>query len=670
MPVDEFGREVPGGRHEGGDFYDHPPPHRGANHHRHRPQHHISPDRRHNNAPPNNLHPSLKYTNEPLLCEYLWEKDKGDTSYEEYRRSYCLNYIRAFFNKHLDDSWFRSKYSPAGRQRFAVMERNRSVQEARALWQQMVRDEAAFRAGARLGGGLKTTTPVPPVSHLFSWQQPGNTTTALLISDIPSVVTDEQIVIAMLNQCTLPDPKQPDLIVYAGTFVPTAGDKVLQRQAIVVGQAHVMQDIWNNLCKGKLPRKEDESVDLEVDSTDPYGRTDYDDDGQGNAPPDGLSIPAKKSTVRAQRLQPTPATVLSAALSSTTRHASDKSAALRLAQSLDKKRQIPADCGIDAVLEKLFGANPDSDEDVLDVCIAYLRRVHLVSFYNGCDQPADAVANALTGKHPSGTIHLRLQDADATLKRAADEVKDSEKGEAAKDLLVQRLDENIRKAMEECERIDSLASTAKGDEQLSLQLGLPLEVIQQAKEIQCSEDRVRDKWVQDHSVMDDDHRARCSFHFCHKLFKDTSFLQKHLLKKHAEYLSAEQAKIHDDYMMKAWDAACDRPIPDVLVDCGIQIGVVAAPVRGQVPDCVDPEPDIWKRKEQEKEKQEHEMMMRSRRDEVRQHHSYAPKEVEPVRRNDFVDVDDMKVEKVEMSFENVDVPAVVVQKKKKKRKLL
>lgn len=708
MPVDEFGREVPGGRHDGGrDYYDPPPPPRG-HHHRQRPpssspppsHHHMSQERREIN-----LHPSLNYAKEPLLCEYLWveknkpkEEDDDDskTTYEAYRRSYCLNYIRAFFNKHLDDTWFRSRYSPMGQQRFAVLERNRSVQEAQALWQQMVQDEVSFLAGARLGGGIKSSSSSvssPPVSHLFSWQQPQSATTALLVSDIPSVVTDEQLLIAILNHCSLVEPKQPDLVVYAGAFIPTTGSLVLQRQAVVVGQAPVIQDIWTNLCKHarskdhSIPRKEDEHdevMSLDVDCTDPYGRLEYDEDGRGGAPPNRLTVPVKKSTVGVQRLRTTSSTtVLTAALSSTTRCASDQVNALRLAQSLDRKRPIPTDCGIDALLGKLFGEDPkDSVQDVLDVCIAYLRRVHLVSFYNGCDQPAKAVADTLTGRHPSSTIHLRLQDADATLKRAADdEVKDSKNGgEVVKDLLVLRLDDSISRAMEDCEKVDELIAATAGDEQLlSVQLGLAPEVIQDAKEIQAAEDRVCNKWLHDHSLMDDDHRARCSFHFCHKLFKDTSFLHKHLLKKHVEYLSAEQAKVHDEYMMKAWEAASDRPVPDVLVDCGSRCGYVAASVTGQVPDCDDPEPGLWKREEerQEKEKQEREMMMRSRRDDVRHHqqhhhhpHSFTPKEAEPVRRSQFVDVDDMKVEKVEMSFENVEVPVVVAQKKKKKRKLL
>lgn len=111
-------------------------------------------------------------------------------------------------------------------------------------------------------------------------------------------------------------------------------------------------------------------------------------------------------------------------------------------------------------------------------------------------------------------------------------------------------------------------------------------------------------------------------------------------------------------MMKYWDAAKERPVPDVWVDCGKRFGTVPAPLTAE-PDCVDPEPALWR--EDEERRQE---SMRARRDEVRQ------SQVKPRPNAGFVDVDDMKEEKVEVKFD--DIPAIVPPpgKKKKKRKLL
>lgn len=172
--------------------------------------------------------------------------------------------------------------------------------------------------------------------------------------------------------------------------------------------------------------------------------------------------------------------------------------------------------------------------------------------------------------------------------------------------------------------------------------------------------------MQDHSILDEDDRARCSFHFCHKLFKDKSFLYKHLLKKHGEFLKGEEAKCHDKYMMKAWDEQERRNVPDILVDCGANFGLVPTPVEGREPDCVDPEPQLWKAEEERRQRQaEQRQRRREERDTAAAAAAIA---ISQKRDAAFVDVDDMKEEKVELSFDSVPDP--VKKKKKKKRKLL
>lgn len=157
-------------------------------------------------------------------------------------------------------------------------------------------------------------------------------------------------------------------------------------------------------------------------------------------------------------------------------------------------------------------------------------------------------------------------------------------------------------------------------------------------------------------------------------------MYKHLLKKHGEFLKAEQAKCHDEYMMKVWDQQDQRPLPEILVDCGTKFGCVSVPVTGQVPDTYDPEPELW-RKEEERRKIYEEQ--RHRREEYRnmnrQQHdegtSITSGTVDaPVRKRGghFVDVDDMKEEKIDLSFDDVAIPPpdATKKKKKKKRKLL
>ena len=57
-------------------------------------------------------------------------QDAEDAAYREYNAKYCLNYVRTFFNHHLDDPWFRSRLSPLEAHRQAARERKRASAEA------------------------------------------------------------------------------------------------------------------------------------------------------------------------------------------------------------------------------------------------------------------------------------------------------------------------------------------------------------------------------------------------------------------------------------------------------------------------------------------------------------------------------------------------------------
>jgi len=333
-------------------------------------------------------------------------------------------------------------------------------------------------------------------------------------------------------------------------------------------------------------------------------------------------------------------------------------------------------------------------EDILDVSIAYLRRVHLFTFYNGC-HASDNVGSVLSGDHPAGTIHLRLRGADDILKKTkeehadmygdlpmgnntngdrdmnGDESKSKEDGDGgegvdnavqrqqqgeendesthassdAKDMLVMRLDTNITRAL-------GVTTTANVTPHI---VNEPVDAM--ADEIEIMEEKNKKEWVDNHAVIDSDGRARCSFHFCRKLFKDKNFLQKHLLKKHPEFLHGETAKCHDSYMMKWWDGEVKRPVPQILVDCGSRFGSVPSSVQGATePRANDPEPDLWR---------EEQIRIQRRHDGG----GGGGGSGGPRGGSDFVDVDDMKDEKVELSFDNI-VPVVPKKKKKKKKRKL
>ena len=129
-------------------------------------------------------------------------------------------------------------------------------------------------------------------------------------------------------------------------------------------------------------------------------------------------------------------------------------------------------------------------------------------------------------------------------------------------------------------------------------------------------------------------------------------------------------------MMKAWDAEEVRSVPPVLVDCGSRFGMVPSHVVGAEPMAEDPEPGLWAKEEERRAKIEEEQRLRRER---RAAAAEADGEMDdglgagskrPREAANFVDVDDMQDEKVELSFEAVEVPVPQPKKKKKKRKLL
>ena len=725
MVVDEFGREVPAGRHNyhrrdrSPSPRDGPPSHlfealptsrhnepRPPSNNRKRKQRSESPARG-RGGKPKKSHPSSLYADEPMLCQFLWKEanpDKEEQEYDEYRRSYCLNYVRMFFNEHMDDSWFRSLYSPLGKYRVALKEQERAIAESKLFLSELetslAKNQATsdsspcfFVIKARLGEGVKQSrnskddaNSVPP-THIF-----GIASKVLPIMDVPPHVTDEQLTFALMSHCTLDKAAVPDnLTMYSSTPA-----KDLSRNCYFLATEEVRKDIINQLNhigrgdnnnnaadEAHVPRKEDtyipKTLKLDVECSDAYGRLDIDGDGKGGAPEDGGRIPPRKAAVWISTKPINPKIkVLSVAVSSKDRIAQDKESALELAKAYDAQRNIPQECRLEAILSKAFQEiTDDQSEDVLDMAIAYLRRVHLFSFYNGCVASSN-IADVLSGSHATSTIHLRLANADEILQQAKDDTtktttpSNATTTEASSeppklDMLVKRLNDAKAKAMEEANQWDDVTCTFIVNE----------EVDTQAKEIEKQESEVEDGWIQDHALIDEDGRARCSFHFCRKLFKDSSFLKKHLIKKHSEHLRAEVAKCHDTFMMTSWDKQEQRPVPPILVDCGRAFSTRPSPVLGAAePMAADPEPELWRRQEERRKQQEEEEEAR------RERHNGPPPGLDaplsegrgPRNNNNassmFVDVDDMKVEKVEMSFDKVEIPLEPPKKKKKKKKLL
>eukprot|EP00977_Amphora_coffeiformis_P027894 scaffold34658_cov230-Amphora_coffeaeformis.AAC.1 len=710
------------------------------------------------------------------------KKQALEKQYTAYRRQYCETYLKHVFNAHLDDSWFRQLYSPLARVQAAEWEQQRAQTEARFVWDEIREWQPNPLKNVTLRTTLSLTTELDspraiPRFHIPRAVRDGR---LLQVQKVPPHVTHTQLWHAL--------PPASRWIQHAAEGEDSnnknsnknnnnpAPDSVLQLISSIPSQTHHTRTVYW-LCPNKAtadalwqaflsldgrPTATADStittVPWEVDCPDPYRRTEYDVDGKGGAPEDGLGVPDRKAVLMVSPYnsmhEASAVSVLSMSLSQTSRIPEDARAATTLARALDVQQHVPAAYQLDSILETPQVASMlDSSEEEgcdpqalrLDLTLAYLRRVHLVNFYKGC-QRAEFFGDVLAGNEAASTVQyrtiIRPEDEDdgetepavvkqedgaddgAAPKEQNSDEKDEEGNDTAiqteeemvksepeppkspappiKDLLVQRLDDAIQHALNvTCHEWIAAADAvvdAKTDGA--------------AEDLRRAEEEAEETWLRHHSI-DDEGRARCSFHFCHKLFKDQNFLRKHLKKKHYEYCIAEQAKCHDAYMMKAWEgsgASRPRPmsaslvgpprliVPDILVDCGTKYGCLPTPLHhakkpkseqqqpngdddceedtssddtAVIVDVVDPEPALWQ-KEQEQDRIDRERRQAAeehrqrRREENRQQRgtpSSAP------RKDKFVDVDDMQEEEVvTMTFDQVELPQP--KKKKKKRKLL
>jgi hypothetical protein len=404
-------------------------------------------------------------------------QDAEDAAYREYNAKYCLNYVRTFFNHHLDDPWFRSRLSPLEAHRQAARERKRASAEACEMRREVAQslEDAAkgaipkkdpdspeylgpprcnFVAGCRLGVGTKPTGTAGgqhyhhqrvrqhsmneadmqhgvlhgedrnrierhAKSHLHSFIRYEG---CVRVECVPPGVSDAQLLATIAEYC--PPGGAPPTAVWsdpvrvppvrdgdgdmgpyhrvAYAVFPSSGakDAMLEGLANANGESNRHHDrgrgggAHRNKGKGdapSLPR----TLQLDVDCTDVYGRLEIDADGRGGAPPsssgkkkkdeDATRLPMKRCTVYVSTsllASSQPVSVLSAALSSRGRISRDKDDAGRIAGMLDEVRGIEAGSRLADLLRLLNPGtelHPVDDEDVLDVSIAYLRRVHLRS---------------------------------------------------------------------------------------------------------------------------------------------------------------------------------------------------------------------------------------------------------------------------------------------------
>ena len=305
---------------------------------------------------------------------------------------------------------------------------------------------------------------------------------------------------------------------------------------------------------------------------------------------------------------------------------------------------------------------------VLDVCVAYLRRVHMYLFYDAhlCEREGE------------------MLEFKTAIRRAPESNGDKEEGGEAppvgsastnstiSTLRLQRLRKSLDSLKDKSKQKEENPKARHSEEMDELSDNLKVEV-EETKKV----------WLENHAkaVPNEETgevRYRCSFHFCKKLFKNKNFLEKHLLKKHPEFLAGEEAKAHDDFMKICWESAETRTcLPEVMVRIP-NFGIHPVPIKGTFsrPMIHDPHP-AFAAEEEARARANYEREEKRRR------------EFEGDRRGDlnvmddrpvttFVDADDLRDESKEVVFSSEKLDGVLKspqsggedkKKKKKKRRL-
>lgn len=176
-----------------------------------RPQRRRDRKERGNSDPPS---PFSKYTQQPVLCERLWQDQKNfldghgnrdvnqslpfaigltkadpliltstpskgqdepaavdseliihtakSPSYQQYVHNYCIEFVRAFFDNHHEESWFRQLYSPLEYKRMILKFFDMAKNEAASMMQEITELGTDFVINARLGSGIKMNATVTP----------------------------------------------------------------------------------------------------------------------------------------------------------------------------------------------------------------------------------------------------------------------------------------------------------------------------------------------------------------------------------------------------------------------------------------------------------------------------------------------------------------------------
>eukprot|EP00588_Corethron_pennatum_P000798 CAMPEP_0194300014 /NCGR_PEP_ID=MMETSP0169-20130528/61024_1 /TAXON_ID=218684 /ORGANISM="Corethron pennatum, Strain L29A3" /LENGTH=754 /DNA_ID=CAMNT_0039050149 /DNA_START=278 /DNA_END=2543 /DNA_ORIENTATION=+ len=185
---------------------------------------------------------------------------------------------------------------------------------------------------------------------------------------------------------------------------------------------------------------------------------------------------------------------------------------------------------------------------------------------------------------PTGMVHPNLKDTNGIFCKSIDvEADEAPVGSFS----VRRLKEAVGTTVMQCQNAGA-------------QVGLEVRPAadRSAAEFGLDDDYVR-TWLDRHTVLELDGRARCSFSSCRKLFKNKAFLYKHLCKKHFPFV-VEEGECHNGRMeapytntipkQMTFNASFDQNYTDEIKNKTIEASVIIGETKDHVKKVTDPHP--------------------------------------------------------------------------------
>lgn len=292
----------------------------------------------------------------------------------------------------------------------------------------------------------------------------------------------------------------------------------------------------------------------------------------------------------------------------------DKTRAVALATLLDADRGVPEDTNLAAILRGVAtkeegGAGQGEQKnvtgnlpaaDVLDVAVAYLRRVHLFLYYSGkhfLDEaqllssshsilgrslpPASVTVPDGNGdKENEGVEEKSVEVAEKeTVEAKSVEVAERETVEATSDSATAISDSVISEYLgptnptivaldTRVAEFIQIMETRVGQSKEGAEVELTADE-RDAKAISEAQNKVISEIAGQNCIdMGENSKVRCAVSECKKLFKGKEFLQKHIQNKHPELVFERLVRIAEPYMLTRYEAVdiTARLLPPVEIE--------------------------------------------------------------------------------------------------------